>query len=863
MKAPKKVAKVWAFEVNPGKGSVSSLWSIVLLLICISLYCLSVLKFKSLPDAVPETGEGFSGVRAKNYLKVLSSYGPRVGGSPQNELQTVNHLQTWLNDLKVVAEANGRILDVDVQVSDGSLQLSYSSSSMSAVYHGVKNVVARLRPIGQNAPEHAILLNAHFDSVPTSEGGGDDGSMCAVMLELVNMLSKSETTMKHSVIFLFNGFEENALQGAHAFITQHPWAPSVKAFLNLEAAGSGGREMVFQAGPRHPWLMNHYRKTAPHPYASTMAEEMFQAELIPSDTDYRIFRDYGRIPGMDFAFAYNGYVYHTKYDKEDIFPAESLQHAGENVLPLVESIASSDELADTKSHEDGHVIFYDFFHVALIYYSETTAAIINSILATVGVILLAVSCVCFVRKGEIPVLVFARELGFTMIIQMLSLAVGAGLVMLAAVVYNAAGRSLAWFSSSYLLFFLYFCPFYLGLALGPACFVGFRKGNPLTIAQNAQLFLHVQHLFYIVLLATLTGKGLRSIFLVMIPVFFYNVSLLINVLFKFQARAHAWMFVHLAGQVVPFMWFSVNTVAQFTTFIPMSGRGGALGNPDLLIAGFSIMCAVFLGGFLVPLITVCRSPRITSLMFAVLWILGIILMVTPLGYPFREAKAPQRFNIYHLNRQFHTITGDVRREDSGFFIATTDSHAASVVEEHFEEPLNIVADCQTEFACGFPFGIATSFWFPAQRAVVPDIAASLTLTRREVQGDDVILHFQLLGPARMSLLICANSGFQLSEWSFQDPIPSIPNSNLQGRPVYFISYTNFRLGVPESSDMTEFWLKMTTTSTSADKILDISVTSHYIWYENFHSMEFQEKIARFPPWTSVGSFIVTYDAYEF
>ncbi|GAB0086255.1 hypothetical protein DMENIID0001_002700 [Sergentomyia squamirostris] len=61
------------------------------------------------------------------------------------------------------------------------------------------------------------------------------------------------------------------------------------------------------------------------------------------------------------------------------------------------------------------------------------------------------------------------------------------------------------------------------------------------------------------------------------------------------------------------------------------------------------------------------------------------------------AKTPQHFNIYHLNRQFHTITGDGRKEDSGFFIATTDSHAASVVEKHFEEPLNIVADCETEF----------------------------------------------------------------------------------------------------------------------------------------------------------------------
>jgi len=109
--------------------------------------------------------------------------------------------------------------------------------------------------------------------------------------------------------------------------------------------------------------MTYYRQV-PHPFATTMGEEVFQAGLIPSDTDFRIFRDYGGVPGtcfffhfmqlslllmligLDMAYIFNGYVNQTEYDRVNILPKGSLQHTGDNVIVLAKALANAYELDD-------------------------------------------------------------------------------------------------------------------------------------------------------------------------------------------------------------------------------------------------------------------------------------------------------------------------------------------------------------------------------------------------------------------------------------------------------------------------------------------------------------------------------------
>ena len=100
----------------------------------------------------------------------------------------------------------------------------------------VNNVVARL---DGSAPGSAVLLAAHYDSVPAAPGDSDDGAGVAAVLEIARAL-QSLPRPRNSIIFLIDDGEEAGLLGARAFVDSHPWAKEVRAAVNLDARGTSG-----------------------------------------------------------------------------------------------------------------------------------------------------------------------------------------------------------------------------------------------------------------------------------------------------------------------------------------------------------------------------------------------------------------------------------------------------------------------------------------------------------------------------------------------------------------------------------------------------------------------------------------------
>lgn len=197
----------------------------------------------------------------------------------------------------------------------------------------VENIVAILP--GQS--EYAFLFTAHYDSVGTGPGAGDDGASVAGFLETIRILSK-EPSRKNTLIFLFSDGEEAGLLGATAFAKQFDLSV-VRAVFDFEARGISGPSIMFQTGRDSGGLLRLYLDHAKHAYGTSMGPALY--DLLPNDTDFSIFKQRG-FPGLDFAFIGGVEYYHTSLDSADMVHARTIQHQGENILSLARAAASAE-----------------------------------------------------------------------------------------------------------------------------------------------------------------------------------------------------------------------------------------------------------------------------------------------------------------------------------------------------------------------------------------------------------------------------------------------------------------------------------------------------------------------------------------
>jgi hypothetical protein len=215
------------------------------------------------------------------------------------------------------------------------------------------------------ADDHAVLLSAHYDSVPAGPGASDNGAGVAAVLEIARILQLLPR-QRRSIIVLIDDGEEADLLGAHAFVQHQRWAARVNAAVNLDARGSSGPSLMFETGSDNRWLMNLYARVIARPLTNSVYYAVYK--LLPNDTDFSIYKAAG-YQGYNFAFIGDVAHYHTPLDNVAHADVRSLQQQGDNALAAVLALAN----AAPYTRPAGEAVYFDLFTAVLVRYPQAWA----------------------------------------------------------------------------------------------------------------------------------------------------------------------------------------------------------------------------------------------------------------------------------------------------------------------------------------------------------------------------------------------------------------------------------------------------------------------------------------------------------
>lgn len=274
----------------------------------------------------------------------------------------------------------------------------------------VHNVLARVGVAGRPA----VLLMAHYDSVPAGPGASDDGAGVAAVLEIARLLPKIRDERWQDVIILLTDGEESGLLGARAF-NLHRWARDAWAVVNLEARGTSGATFLFEMRGSSDALVTGFAAHSSAPATNSFAQTVYEA--MPNSTDFSAVPQYR---GFNFSFFADVHNYHTPQDDRRHLDAGSVQHLGAQAAAALTWLASTPD-AQSRIDQGHDAVFFDILAFGVISWPRGATPWL-AWLALVGLLL---TCGLALRRGSLTV----KALGLGMAIWWVSLAAGAGVAL--------------------------------------------------------------------------------------------------------------------------------------------------------------------------------------------------------------------------------------------------------------------------------------------------------------------------------------------------------------------------------------------------------------------------------------------------
>ena len=281
-----------------------------------------------LPESAPSTS--FSAIRAIHFEREL------LGGDIAHPVGTAAH-----DAIRDRLAAQFRTLGYDV-----TIQRTFACSAWWTC-SPIANVIARTP--GEARP-NALVLAAHYDSVPAGPGVSDDGVGVATILETARALRNEH--FRNPIVYLATDAEEVGLLGAEAFVADPALLRNAAAVINVDTRGTSGPSYLFETSRNNAWLARIIANALPRPATSSFYYDIY--ELLPNDTDLTVFKHAG-LAGVGFGHIGRPVHYHSPLDNFANVTPSTMQDNGDHALAMARALAA----VDLRQTSSGNAVWFD------------------------------------------------------------------------------------------------------------------------------------------------------------------------------------------------------------------------------------------------------------------------------------------------------------------------------------------------------------------------------------------------------------------------------------------------------------------------------------------------------------------------
>ena len=508
-------------------------------------------------------------------------------------------------------------------------------------------------------------------------------------------------------------------------------------------------------------------------------------------------------------------------------------------------------------------VFFDVLGLGMVSLPWWAAVATNLATGLAVVVLVVRDVEVWSKKLELEARLCWTAVVLFLLAEVLALVLAVALCCLLAAVLGVLGLTMAWYSRPGLLVLLYASPSAAALLLllhKVKILLQSRAGGKLPEEFLQICCQHSGHLLLLLPCLLLTLAGVRSSFLLTITLLSTLTWRLVTSLLHSPRSWCSYLLLQLL-LLLPLSLWSYITQLLLTIFLPIMGRRGPAGNPDIILGAGVASLTLLLLHPLLPVLVAIRRQGFLRLLLLLSLLTGLLPLLLGWGFPYSACPlhpAPQRLSVYHVRRE---VGG---RVEAGYLVGRWDHHWSRRLEHQvaaYSSALPVAEEeCRRLLGCGLPLHRVRlqdgggALWIntsvPLPRLAVATVAREVG--REGVVGGGTNITLELRGPNLVQLLLCPEEGVRLTAWSLGEQQPK-GRGEWWGRQVYHVQLVR-GLG----AGVQRMWLQLEGPQSSEGKLVTVSVAGHHTSGEGRAGPGLEELEASHPPWVSLAAWTVDY-----